>query len=156
MKSDFQLRPLAAQDLERVAAIAARLPEAPHWPPSAYREVLDPAAAARRLCLALEQSPCGELLGFAIVRIVAAEAELETIAIAPEQQRKGFGRRLLAGLLERLRAAQVTEVTLEVRCSNASAIALYKNAGFIQSGKRKSYYADPVEDALLMTLPLRG
>ncbi|MEI9967207.1 MAG: GNAT family N-acetyltransferase [Terracidiphilus sp.] len=65
-----------------------------------------------------------------------------------------LGRMLLHTLLTELRVAGVIEITLEVRASNHAALAFYSRAGFSQTGTRPAYYADPVEDAVLMRLEL--
>jgi ribosomal-protein-alanine N-acetyltransferase len=82
------------------------------------------------------------------------QAELETIVIAPSRQRQGLGRLLFEALTGELRASGVHELQLEVRASNLAARAFYRSAGFGQSGLRRAYYTDPVEDAVLMHLRL--
>jgi ribosomal-protein-alanine N-acetyltransferase len=96
----------------------------------------------------------GEVVGFAIASLLPPEAELETIAVASTAQRQGLSRRLLAELAAELRAAQITEVILEVRASNQPALGLYRRLGFAETGRRVRYYHDPVEDAVLMRLRL--
>jgi ribosomal-protein-alanine N-acetyltransferase len=137
-------------DLDRVIEIAEGLKEAPHWTREAYRTAIDPEGA-RRVALVAEM---GDLAGFAIVSVVAPEAELETIAVSSEWQRKGVARRLFAALSEALSGAGVRDVHLEVRASNEAAVGLYRALGFTESGRRTRYYADPVEDAVLFRLGL--
>ena len=74
--------------------------------------------------------------------------------MAAESQRRGLGRRLFHALAAELRAAGVTELVLEVRASNRPALGFYRSLGFARTGLRRGYYADPVEDAVLMRLPL--
>jgi ribosomal protein S18 acetylase RimI-like enzyme len=62
---------------------------------------------------------------------------------------------LFAALAAELALAGVTEVILEVRASNFPAVALYGTLGFTETGRRPRYYADPIEDAVLMTVTLR-
>lgn len=149
------IRPMAVSDLDRVLEIAQRLREAPQWPPAAYLAAIQPGAVPQRIGLAAE-GPAGGLLGFAIARVLAGEAELETIAVAPEAQRQGVGRQLFGALLSKFSAQAVTDVILEVRPSNGAALALYRSLGFAVAGRRPRYYIDPVEDATLMNLSLRG
>jgi ribosomal-protein-alanine acetyltransferase len=92
------------------------------------------------------------VVGFAIVAVVAGEAELETIAVAPDGQGRGVGGLLLRVLVDELKAAQVRELHLEVRASNQMALGFYRKHGFEEAGRRPRYYADPEEDAVLMRL----
>jgi ribosomal-protein-alanine N-acetyltransferase len=94
------------------------------------------------------------LVGFAVASLLPPQAELETIAVATEHQRRGIARRLFTAMVEELKTAQVNEVLLEVRASNSSALAFYQTLGFVETGRRPSYYADPVEDAVLLELRL--
>jgi [ribosomal protein S18]-alanine N-acetyltransferase len=96
------------------------------------------------------------VVGFAVAAIVAGEAELETIAVAAEAegQGRGVGGLLLQALVSELKTAQVSEVNLEVRASNQAALGFYLVQGFEESGRRRSYYSDPEEDAVLMRLRL--
>ena len=82
------------------------------------------------------------------------QAELESIAVAPESQRRGLGQSLFHALAAELKAAGVGEFALEVRASNQPALAFYQSLGFAKAGLRPGYYADPIEDAVLMSLAL--
>jgi ribosomal-protein-alanine N-acetyltransferase len=95
-----------------------------------------------------------EILAFLVARQADAEWELENIVVAVGARRCGIGMRLLADFIEHVRTRQGTLVFLEVRESNQSARALYRKAGFEEAGLRKSYYADPPEDAILCRLRL--
>jgi ribosomal-protein-alanine N-acetyltransferase len=136
--------------------IAESLPEAPQWPVSAYRAALDPLNTPRRIALVAEEPETGALAGFAVASLPAPEAELETIAVAREGQRRGVGGRLLRAMVEELRTEQVTEVILEVRASNRAALGFYRAQGFVETGRRPRYYADPQEDAVLLGLRVAG
>jgi ribosomal-protein-alanine acetyltransferase len=94
------------------------------------------------------------VVGFAIAAVVAPEAELETIAVAAEGQRRGVGGLLLRALVDELKTEQVSELHLEVRASNQVALGFYCQQGFKEAGRRPRYYADPEEDAVLMRLRL--
>jgi ribosomal-protein-alanine N-acetyltransferase len=132
--------------------IASASPHAPHWPQAHYLSALDPAATPRRIALAAERG--GRLAGFAIVSLIPPQAELESIAVAPEARRQGVGRGLLRALQSELKQQKVMELLLEVRASNHAALALYAGLGFTQVAVRSRYYADPVEDAVLMNAPV--
>lgn len=84
---------------------------------------------------------------FLIGRAIAGEAELLTLATAPEARRQGIAKRLVAAFLDRARA-QADTAFLEVAADNAPAIALYAAAGFAPAGLRRRYYGDV--DAIVM------
>ncbi|MDA7429325.1 ribosomal protein S18-alanine N-acetyltransferase [Primorskyibacter aestuariivivens] len=95
--------------------------------------------------------------GFALARVTLDEAEILTIATAPEQRRKGIARLLLADLLDRVSTRGARHIFLEVAADNAPARALYDAAGFKQIAVRKGYYPrhdGPPADALVLRKPL--
>jgi [ribosomal protein S18]-alanine N-acetyltransferase len=139
---------MTSSDIEGVRAMAAVLPHAPHWTHAAWETLLC-SVAPRRVLLSAEAAP-GVITGFAIASLMPPEAELESVAVAPEFQRQGIARALIQAIEAEIRAAGVTVLLLEVRPSNASARALYHALGFAQIGRRPGYYADPTEDALLL------
>lgn len=155
--AEFSIRRMAAADVGQVIEIAKSLKDAPQWPVAAYLAMLNEDSLPQRLALVAEETNASShaVLGFAIASVVAPEAELETIAVAGNHQQRGLGRRLFAALVEELSAAQATDVHLEVRGSNAPALAFYHALGFELSGRRSRYYLDPVEDALLLRLTLK-
>jgi ribosomal-protein-alanine N-acetyltransferase len=136
-------------------------PTAAHWTEAQYRHALlqgseDPerlvlvAEVSRATAAAVEEGGRGfPILGFLLARHLAPEWELENIAVAPGARRKGLGTQLLKALLARARETGAQAVFLEVRESNTAARRLYEKAGFQQAGRRKSYYADPPDDAVL-------
>ena len=91
------------------------------------------------------------LLGFLVARHVVAEWELENIAVAPSARRTGVGKCLIEALIARAQQDNSESVHLEVRESNIPARRLYGSVGFTEAGRRKSYYANPLEDAVLYT-----
>jgi ribosomal-protein-alanine N-acetyltransferase len=96
-------------------------------------------------------------VGFVLSRIVLDEAEILTVAIAPEARRKGYARPLLSRHLDELSRRGVSKVHLEVEEENAPAIALYRRCGFQEVGRREGYYLKPDGtrvSALAMTLSL--
>jgi len=151
---------MTAADLDQVIEIAQALPQAPHWPRTAYLDAMNPTATLRRIALVAQApqkgifQPESSILGFAVASLIPSQAELETIAVAPEAQRQGVARRIFASLMAELLQAAITEVTLEVRAANLPAIALYRSLGFMEAGRRPGYYDDPVEDALLLNLSI--
>lgn len=95
--------------------------------------------------------------GFALLQILAPEAELLTLAINPPSQGRGLGRVTLEAAMAQAARAGATTMFLEVAEDNAPALALYHKAGFTQTGRRRGYYtrkdAAPV-DALILSRPL--
>ncbi|MGD0154784.1 MAG: ribosomal protein S18-alanine N-acetyltransferase [Terracidiphilus sp.] len=150
--NDVQIRRMTPADVPRVMAIASSLPEAPRWPVSAYLDALNPESPARRIALVAAASE--QVQGFVVASLLPPQAELETIAVASQNQRQGLGRLLFDALSLELHKEGVAEVVLEVRASNRAAMAFYRSAGFGQKGIRRSYYVDPVEDAVVMGLRL--
>ncbi len=148
------VRPMTAADLGRVMEIAGSLKEAPAWPLAAWEKALEPESAPRRVCLVAEDRVRGEAAGFAVASLLGEQAELESIGVAAESQRRGLGRLLFGALAAQLKAAWAGEVILEVRDSNRAARGLYRSLGFVESGRRRRYYHDPEEDAVLMALRL--
>jgi [ribosomal protein S18]-alanine N-acetyltransferase len=152
--SEFQIRPMTAADLDRVMAIAESLLDAPQWPRAAYLKALDPTSIPLRIALVATGPTAAEVSGFAIASLLPPQAELESIAVAAASQRQGLGRRLFGALAHEVKRAGANELVLEVRASNAPALAFYRSLGFLETGRRPRYYADPVEDAVLMHLRL--
>ncbi|WP_445680303.1 ribosomal protein S18-alanine N-acetyltransferase [Radicibacter daui] len=82
----------------------------------------------------------GQEIGFILLSEVAGEAEIVTLGVMTAARRRGAGRLLLEAAMAQLREGNVTRLFLEVAADNPAAIALYDQAGFLQVGRRKSYY----------------
>jgi ribosomal-protein-alanine N-acetyltransferase len=87
-------------------------------------------------------------------RVVADEAEVLDVCVAPGGRRNGLGRLLVRLAIGRASRAGARSARLEVRASNAAARALYASLGFREAGWRRAYYSAPVEDAVLLEMPL--
>jgi len=138
------IRPATAADVAAMMALEHQAATAAHWSAADYARIF--AAGSQYVALVLEGR---EVEGFAVARGVGTEWEIENIAVAGAAQRHGLGTHLLVELLERLRQAGARNVFLEVRESNRPARALYEKWAFVESGRRKAYYRDPDEDAVL-------
>ena len=90
------------------------------------------------------------LAGYIGSQISYGEADMMNVAVSPDHRRKGIGEKLILALMEELKARECISLALEVRASNAPAIALYEKLGFGQIGLRKNYYRNPKEDALIL------
>ncbi len=152
--SPANIRRMREGDLDKVLAIAAGLKDAPHWPRAAYLSALDKALTPRRIALVAVDSEGNAIAGFAIASLLPPQAELELIAVSKSAQRRGIGRALFTALADELRAVAVSEFLLEVRASNQQALAFYRSLGWIETGRRPRYYANPQEDAVLLSLAL--
>ena len=154
LAEDVQIRRMVAADVAQVIEIAASLPGAPQWAESVYLAALNPASIPHRVALVAAGPQPEDVQGFVVASLLPPQSELESIAVAAESQQRGLGRQLFDALVNQLRTAGVYEIVLEVRASNRAALAFYRSAGFGQTGRRRAYYADPVEDAVLMRLIL--
>lgn len=135
---------MCVEDLEQVLDIETRAHSHP-WLRSAFETRL-------RLgdkCWVVRSR--GQLVAYAIISVVAGDAELLNISVDPRWQRQGIARALLAAQIASL-AGLAENLFLEVRVSNQSAIALYSGLDFIEVGCRRKYYPGPNgrEDALIM------
>lgn len=112
------------------------------------------AAIGRRLGLRLGLGRADdELVGYFGAWSTADQLHLVTLAVAPGQQGRGIGQRLLIDCLALAAHCELRSVALEVRASNERAIALYERYGFTHVGRLPSYYANDGEDALVMLTP---
>ena len=143
----LRIVPMTARHLPAVAELERVCFPADPWSEALYQAALDNPAVA--ILLALGED--GALLGYAVLSTVLDEGNLDNIAVAPEYRRRGVADALL-GALTGFGRECLALLTLEVRASNAPAIALYEKHGFRPVGRRRNYYSDPREDAVLMTL----
>jgi ribosomal-protein-alanine N-acetyltransferase len=147
--SPLSLRPMREDDLAVVQMIESRAYDFP-WTVGIFRDCLRADYPAWVL------HDGDRIAGYFLMSIAAGEAHVLNICVAPEMQGQGHGRRLLHALLQMARGRHVSRVFLEVRPSNAHAIALYFDEGFNEIGRRPRYYPakDGREDALVMAMEL--
>ena len=140
--TDLQLRKLSYTDLPRAIAIERRCFPMP-WSLSMFvLELSKPSG----ICLAAVDGT--RMLGYVICARYDEAYHLMNIAVEPNHRRQGVAKRLLDAVLDR--GGRDANYTLEVRVSNASAIALYESFDFRGVGTRRRYYADNGEDAIIM------
>ncbi|MGQ0561881.1 MAG: ribosomal protein S18-alanine N-acetyltransferase [Gemmatimonadota bacterium] len=96
----------------------------------------------------------GRIVGYSVFWAVTDQGELGNVAVTQEYRGRGIGRKLVEAVLERAVERGVREIFLEVRKSNQCAQNLYRTFGFQEVGKRRNYYVEPAEDALVMKLEL--
>jgi ribosomal-protein-alanine acetyltransferase len=160
--SMVHVRPARPSDQPRLVEIASHSATAAQWNEAEYLklfaigelEAQPPADAPTggqpqsRTALVVEQD--GRVVGFIVGQQLEDEWEIENIAVTGEARRCGLGSRLVGELLDVVRSRGGKSVFLEVRESNRAARSLYEKWAFIEVGRRKMYYQNPAEDALLL------
>jgi ribosomal-protein-alanine N-acetyltransferase len=146
---EFALREMREEDLQAVST-AERDSYAFPWSEGVFRDCL----RAGYLCRVAEIDH--HLVGYGILSVGAGEAHILNVCVRPEYRCRGFGRRLVTGLFDFARGLGATDLFLEVRPSNATAIRLYQSLGLSQVGLRRGYYQAEHgrEDAIVMRLRL--
>ncbi|HZY72216.1 MAG TPA: GNAT family N-acetyltransferase [Edaphobacter sp.] len=149
-----RIRTAAVEDLPGVIALERGTAEAPHWGESEYAAMIgggESGYVRRRLLVAEAE---GVLVGFAAGKVADDVAELESVAVDSRARRRGVGRALCESVIEWSRQQGASAIELEVRAGSAGAIHLYRGMGFVVVGRRRGYYSDPPDDAVLMRLNL--
>lgn len=141
------IRPLGYADLPQVIAIERRAFPTP-WSLAMFVLELSKPSSVCLAAVELDGSRTGRLLGYLICSRYADVWHLMNIAVDPVRRRRGIGARLLEQMIDA--AGHEASYTLEVRPTNAGAIALYERFGFYSAGTRPRYYHDTGEDALIM------
>lgn len=155
-RTGMTVRAMAAADLAEVAAIAEACPEAPQWKIEDYAALVPVEAWAGEASGPLRAgwvavAGTGEgILGFAAASVVLDRCELESMAVRVDARRQGIGAALLRAVARWAAERGARRLELEVRAGNLAAIRLYERLGLKTEGRRRGYYADPVEDALLL------
>ena len=144
-KMHVRIVPMTADHLDEVAELERVCFTTP-WSRNMLAEELDNYLSA--FLVALDDND--KVAGYAGLQAVLDEGYIDNVAVRPECRRQGIGDRLLE-VFCRFGQAHLAFLTLEVRPSNAAAVALYEKHGFQEAGRRKDYYTDPTEDALLLT-----
>ncbi len=142
--TDFEIVPMHAQHVAAIAALE-RICFSDPWSENSIRSEL-----SNPLSLWLAAESDGVLIGYIGSQSVLGEADMMNVAVAPAARRQGVARALVEQLIGRLSERNVTSLALEVRVSNDAARALYDSLGFVPVGRRKNYYVNPKEDALIL------
>ena len=142
--------PVGTAEAAVLAPIHAACFAADRWnEPALVRLLRAEAARAFGAFAGYERAPLGFVLAFA----AADEAEILTLAVAPAHRRAGIGRRLIGTLADALREEGIANMVLEVADDNVAAVGLYRRLGFVETGRRRGYYArtdGPPVDALTL------
>jgi ribosomal-protein-alanine N-acetyltransferase len=158
------VRTATAADIDAMVRIASLSPEAPQWDAEHLLGMLGSRTPDSTVCRALlvaesDQADLTDgIAGFAVAAalcvVYPAEADLESLAVAPQFRGKGCARALLEASRRWAAAEGSNVLRLEVRASNARALDLYRRAGFEETGVRRGYYRMPAEDAVCMALKI--
>lgn len=142
----YKLTPMTMEHIPQVAALERACFSRPWSEESLQSELWNDSAV-----IIVAESEDGSVLGYAGLQTVLDEGYITNVAVDQTYRRQGIADELIAAFV-RFGQAKLAFLTLEVRASNSPAIALYAKHGFVEVGRRKNYYDDPKEDALLMTL----
>jgi len=144
------LRGMRLDDVPAVAAIDRESFPLP-WSESSFRHDLTANPAAHLIVAEDASGGVRRIAGYAGYWLVVDEAHLSTLAVAPAWRRRGVGEHLLRHAMDLAARQGAGMMTLEVRVSNVAARTLYRKLGFRVVGRRRQYYKDNLEDAILMT-----
>ena len=139
-------RPMGGSDLPEVLTIERDSFVSP-WTECLFREGL--CSPITRSFVAVHD---GAILGYAVFYLVKDEAHILNVAVRRESRNNGFGMYLMMNLIASSRNEGVKFFFLEVRESNSAARHLYRKLGFVMVGRRKNYYQETKEDAIVMSL----
>lgn len=141
----FYFREMSEQDIPAVAVIERTVFSRP-WTEWAFEQAMQQETL---FVVVLKKNT---IIGYCGMYCSFEEGEITNVAVIPEEQRQGAGRRMMEYLLGQAQERGITRIILEVRVSNEKAIHLYKSLGFCNCGIRKNFYEMPREDGMVMVL----
>jgi [ribosomal protein S18]-alanine N-acetyltransferase len=141
------IRKMTVDDISPVVDLDQKSFSLP-WPERSFRFELSDNPASR--CWVADVD--GKVVGMIVVWLIVDEAHVATLATHPEYRRQGIGKRLLAHALRHMIPDGARSSFLEVRESNLAAQEMYRKFGYEVTGRRRRYYRDNDEDAILMNL----
>jgi ribosomal-protein-alanine N-acetyltransferase len=157
--AEFRVRLAAQRDLAGIITMERAIAEAPHWAEAEYAAIVNATKTGGTIkrCLFVAEAE-SRLLGFAVGKVLDSGdermAELESVAVEKAARRAGVGRALCGAVIAWSRSQGAAALELEVRAASEGAIALYAGQGFVVVGRRRGYYREPPEDAVMMRLHL--
>ena len=140
----MKIRQMQARDIPAIAELERQTFSAP-WSENTIRSSFD-----NRISCWFVAEVDGIVVGYIGSEAVLDSADMMNVAVAPDYRRQGIAEALVNALSEALREKDIRFLMLEVRVSNAPAIALYEKLGFTVAGRRPRYYSNPREDAYVM------
>lgn len=148
-KADFEINSLSTLDLRDIIDIE-RASFSDPWSENALL-----SSITGPYCLTAAARKDGRVIGYIMGMALYEDCEITNVAVLPEYRSRGAAKAMMESFLSLCRERSVERVLLEVRESNAPAIGLYSAFGFKPYGRRKEYYKEPTEDALLMVVELK-
>jgi ribosomal-protein-alanine N-acetyltransferase len=139
------IRHAVLDDITPIMAIEQEATSAAHWTREQYER-----RVTQGLILVVTEAE--RIVGFICARDAAGEWEIENVVVIERGRRRGLALNLVNEFLRHVRQHDVAVVRLEVRETNQAGRRLYEKAGFYESGRRRAYYSNPIEDALLYEL----
>ena len=139
------IRKAEEKDLNQIVAIENQCFASPWSYESLRHDILD-----NKLAFYVVGEIEGQVCGYVGLWNVVGEGHITNVAVLPEWRRKHIGSAMLKAIIDACQKWGITDITLEVRPTNKAAIDLYKTFGFREFGRRKGYYIDNGEDALIM------
>ena len=146
MSTSIHILPMHPDHIPAIAKLERECFSRP-WSEQMLAEELENQCAA--FLTAVDET--GEVLGYAGLLVAADEGYITNVAVFSQHRRQGIAAKLLQVFCDFAAAHHLAFLTLEVRPSNAAAIALYESFGFTERGRRRNYYDLPKEDALILT-----
>lgn len=140
----IEIREMKAQDVPQIAELE-RICFSDPWSAQSIATELD-----NSLSCWLVATDGEKVVGYVGSQTVLDGSDMMNIAVAPDFRRKGLAEALVNALIDCLRQRKSRCLILEVRVSNTPAITLYEKLGFVEIGRRKNYYRNPKEDALIL------
>jgi ribosomal-protein-alanine acetyltransferase len=147
----MRIRLATPADIPTMMTLETHAATAAHWSKAQYEAALSGDVPSRVVVIIEKES---DVQGFIAGRTMGEEWEIENIAVAGPARRCGLGTRLLGEFLDLGRGRGAKAVFLEVRESNFAARRLYEKWAFVETGRRKGYYREPEEDAIVYRLGL--
>ncbi|MBZ5656884.1 MAG: ribosomal protein S18-alanine N-acetyltransferase [Acidobacteriia bacterium] len=136
------IRSATLDDVPMILIIEQQAASAAHWPAEEYERLVKTGVV-----LVAEQA--GQFRGFVCAKAVVGEWEIENVVVATEFLCQGIANQLMQALIEQAEKRAASRILLEVRESNLPARRLYEKYAFREVGRRRKYYRNPVEDAVL-------
>ncbi len=149
IRQQLSIEPMHEADVPTVQEIERRIFTSP-WPRNAYYRELSSRNSAYYIVLRREVADGSEIVGYGGMWRMYDEAHVTTIGVRRDLHHRGYGRILFAGLVQAAYDMGAKWITLEVRTSNDNAMRMYEGFGFKVIGRRKGYYTDNGEDAIVM------
>lgn len=147
----LRIRAAEPADVEPVMALMRETAEAPAWKREVFEGYVGGGEGVARDKGMMVAEREGRTVGFVAGSVVCGIAELECIVVEQAERGRGIGRKMLEALATWAKGRGAESMELEVRASNENAMKLYAALGFAETARRRGYYREPVEDAVLMT-----